>query len=131
MENAMDMGGIIARLCELGAYSIYKAEFESIRSVREKDAEACREAAGILSALLDGGCKTVEDTKDLVHDYNALAKQYQAMYKRHGTAGHAVHKDGVWHCPDCNRRVHPHHAFCHSCGKKLGGNGGKGGRRYG
>lgn len=131
MENAMDMGGIIARLCELGAYSIYKAEFESIRSVREKDAEACREAAGILSALLDGGCKTVEDAKDIVHDYKALARQYQAMYKRRVDAGRAVYKDGVWHCPACNRRVHPHHSFCHSCGKKLGLNGGKGGRRYG
>ena len=117
----MEMDSIIARLGEMASYCD-----------TEIDAKACTEAVGILFALMDGGVRTVDEAKDLIHDYNALSKQYRAMYKRHGTAGHAVHKDGVWHCPDCNRRVHPYHAFCHSCGKKLdGGTPGKGGQRHG
>ena len=31
----------------------------------------------------------------------------------------SVKKDGVWHCPDCNHRVNPHHSHCHWCGTRL------------
>lgn len=103
-----------------------------IRATTEgKGQDICQAAVGILFALSEEGAKTVEDAMDILHDYRLQARQYRAMYKRHVDAGRAVYKDGVWHCPACNRRVHPHHSFCHSCGKKLGGNGGKGGRRYG
>ena len=98
----MEMDSIIAQLGEMASYCD-----------TEVDAKACTEAAGILSALLDGGCKTVEDAKDIVHDYKALARQYQAMYKRHVDAGRTVYRYGVWHCPACNRRVHPHHGKNH------------------
>ncbi len=86
---------------------------------RGSDAEVCQEAVNILYTLLDSGVHTIEEAKDLVHDYNALAKQYQAMYERFGTAGHAVHKDSIWHCPNCNRKVTLGHSFCHWCGKKM------------
>lgn len=119
MENDMTLDGIIAQLYELGAYSAYKAEFDSVSSIRKKDADACREAANILYVLLDGGIHTTEEAKAFVRGSKALARQYQALYQRHGTAGTATLKDGVWHCPNCNRRTRPGHSFCHWCGKKL------------
>ena len=101
------------------------------RCTSEADRGACAEAVSTICALQDGGIHTAEEAKDLVHDYNALTKQYQAMYRRFGDAGHAVHKDGVWHCPNCNRRVTPGHSFCHWCGKKMEWWGSrKGGRRH-
>lgn len=98
----MEIDSIIVRLGEIGAH----CDAEADRAV-------CTEAANI------------------IHDYNGLAKQYQAMYKRFGVAEHVVRKDGVWHCPSCNRRANQYHSYCHSCGQKLDWGGGKGGRRYG
>ena len=89
----MEIDSIIARLGELGSCCD-----------TEVDRAACTEAAGILFTLGEGGVKTSEEAADLVYDYNAMAKQYQAMYQRFGAAGHVVCKDGVWHCPSCNRQ---------------------------
>lgn len=98
----MEIDSIIARLGEMGACCD-----------TETDKAVCIEAVNI------------------IHDYNGLAKQYQAMYQRFGVADHVVRKDGVWHCPSCNRRANQYHSYCHACGKKLDWGGGKGGRRYG
>ncbi len=70
----------------------------------------------------------IEEIRDILRDYDALAEQYQAMYKRFGVAD-PVRKDGVWRCPSCNRRANQYHSYCHACGKKLAWGGGKGGRR--
>lgn len=91
----------------------------------------CQAAVDILFALSEEGAKTVEDAMDILHDYRLQAKENASLHSKHAVAGKPFLKDSVWHCPACNRRVHPHHSFCHSCGKKLGLNGGKGGRRYG
>ena len=112
MENAMTMDGIIDQLYELGAYRTHKAE-------------ACREAANILYTLLDSGIHTPEEAKAFVRGSKEGARRYQALYQRHGTAGTAVLKDGVWHCPNCNRRTRPGRSFCHWCGKKLKWEGGR------
>lgn len=115
----MEIDSIIARLGEMKSYCD-----------TEIDKMACTEAVNIIFALKEGGVETVEAAKDLVYDYNGLAKQYQAMHQRFGTAGRAVHKDGLWHCPSCNRRVNPGHSFCRWCGKKMGWHiSGRGGRR--
>ena len=74
---------------------------------------------------------TIEEIRDILRDYDALAEQYQAMYQRFGVAEPVVRKDGVWHCPSCNRRANQYHSYCHACGKKLAWGCGKGGRRYG
>ena len=73
----------------------------------------------------------IEEIRDILRDYDALAEQYQAMYQRFGVAEPVVRKDGVWHCPSCNHRANQYHSYCHFCGKKLEWGGGKGGRRYG
>ena len=40
---------------------------------------ACEAATDILNALQDEGIKDQEQVRDLIHDYNALAEQYQKM----------------------------------------------------
>ena len=75
-----------------------------------------------------GACNADADFADVQRVCGALdipyysvnfSKQYQAMYKRFGVADPVVRKDGVWHCPSCNRRTTRNHSFCHCCGKKL------------
>jgi len=83
-------------------------------------AELTKAAVNILFALSEEGARTVEDAIDILHDYQFQARQYATLQKKHLTVGKTFLKDGVWHCPDCNRRVAPNHSFCHRCGKKLG-----------
>ena len=106
--GVMDMDAIINRLGSIKTYGLTLEDLDA-------EVDACSEAINILYALLDCGAHTVKDVKNIICDYNKLSKQYQAMYKQHGTAGKAIHKDGVWHCPGCNRRVTPGHSFCHWC----------------
>ena len=80
----------------------------------------CQAAVSILFALSEEGAKTTEDALDILHDYRLQGKQYKALHSKHKIAGKPFLKDGVWHCPDCNRRVAPNHSFCHRCGRKLG-----------
>ena len=80
----------------------------------------CQAAVSILFALSEEGAKTTEDALDILHDYRLQAKENASLQSKHAVAGKPFLKDGVWHCPDCNRRVAPNHSFCHRCGKKLG-----------
>lgn len=89
-------------------------------TVEGKGQEICQAAVNILFALSEEGAKTSEDALDILHDYRLQAKQITSLRNKHMVAGKPFLKDGVWHCPDCNRRVAPNHSFCHRCGKKLG-----------
>ena len=82
--------------------------------------DVCQTAVNILFALSEEGARTAEDAMDILHDYRLQAKQHKALHSKHEVAGKPFLRDGVWHCPDCNRRVAPNHSFCHRCGKKLG-----------
>ena len=86
---------------------------------KDLNAEALETGIKVLAALVADGYKTLDDALDLVSDYRSLAKQYQAMRRKYEVPAKPVHKDSVWHCPSCNRRVHPNHSYCHNCGKKL------------
>lgn len=114
----MEIDSIIARLGAVGSHCD-----------AGDDKTACTEAANIIFALSESGARTAEEAADLVYDYNAMAKQYQTMHKRFEAASRVVRKDGVWHCPSCNRRANQYHSYCHSCGQKLNWGIGKGGRR--
>lgn len=83
-------------------------------------AELTKAAVNILFAISEEGAKTAEDALDILHDYRLQAKQYKALHSKHEVAGKPFLKDGVWHCPSCNRRTTPNHSYCHCCGKKLG-----------
>lgn len=98
--------------------------------------DVCQAAVNIFSAFAEEGAQTTEEaldiirdyrilvkpdvTLDIIHEYRALVRQGDELRQKHTVAGKPFLKDGVWHCPDCNRRVAPNHSFCHRCGKKLG-----------
>lgn len=84
-----------------------------------KGKTVCQAAVNILFALSEEGARTAEDAMDILHDYRLQAKENADLRSKHMVAGKPSLKDGVWHCPDCNRRVSPNHSFCHRCGKKL------------
>lgn len=88
-------------------------------TVDGKNREICQAAINILFTLSEEGAKNAEEALDILHDYRLQAKQDKALRQKHIIAGKPCMKDGVWHCPDCNRRVGPNHSFCHRCGKKL------------
>lgn len=82
--------------------------------------DICQTVVNILFALSEEGAKTVEDAMDILHDCRLQAKENASLHSKHAVAGKPFLKNGVCHCPDCNRRVAPNHSFCHRCGKKLG-----------
>lgn len=89
-------------------------------SVEGEGQDVCQAAVNILFALKEEGAQTAADALNILHDYRLQSRQYVALQKKHLTADKPFLKDGVRHCPDCNRRVSPNHSFCHRCGKKLG-----------
>ena len=83
-------------------------------------AERTKAAVSIIFTISEEGARTPEEALDILHDYRLQAKQYKALHSKHEVAGKPFLKDGVWHCPSCNRRTTPNHSYCHCCGKKLG-----------
>ena len=69
----------------------------------QADVAACETAIRILAALSGAGCTDLETTLDFLQDYNSLAKQYQTLHRKYEAPGKPTHKDGVWHCPACNK----------------------------
>lgn len=108
MDNNITMDAIITFLVQVGA------------SAAPDDMEFYKAAANILFTISEAGARTPEEALDILHDYQLQAKQYKALHSKHEVAGKPFMKDGVWHCPGCNRRTAPNHSYCHCCGKKLG-----------
>lgn len=106
-ENVLTMEELISGLGDVRA------------SIEGKGQDICQAAVNILLALSEEGARTTEEAFDILHDYRLQAEQNASLCRKHVVAGKALLKDGVWHCPDCNRRVAPNHSFCHRCGKKL------------
>lgn len=82
---------------------------------------ACEAATGILNALQDEGIKDPEQVRDLIHDYNALAKQYQGLHQKYEEPAAAERLGTAFICPDCHRQItgrYPYH--CGYCGRKFG-----------
>lgn len=119
MNNLMSINGTINQLGSLRASSAEFAKSDPENEIWKTDIVACETAIRILAALAGEGCIDLDTTLDLLQDYNAIAKQYQTLHRKHETPGKPFLKDSVWHCPDCNRRVSPNHSFCHRCGKRL------------
>ena len=81
---------------------------------------ACEAATDILTALQDEGIKDPEQVRDLIHDYNALAEQYRAMYQRYEEPEPIRRLGTACLCPDCKHTVRPDNPYCWYCGKRLG-----------
>lgn len=82
---------------------------------------ACEAATDILNALQDEGIKDPEQVRDLIHDYNALAEQYQSLHQKYEVEDKPVRLGNTFICPACNRQIRQlYAAHCWSCGKRLG-----------
>lgn len=120
MRNSMTIDEIIATLGSLRDLSKDAAkDLGHQPETRNLEAEACENAISILAAFVNEGCRDFEGALDILQDYRTLSKQYAALHRKFEVGGKPIHKDAVWHCPSCNRRVHPRHSFCHCCGKRL------------
>ena len=84
-------------------------------------ADALEAAISIISSIQDVGIRDAVGVKDLMFDNNDLGKQYKDLHRKHIKPAPPVHKDGIWHCPECNARTSYNHSYCHKCGKKIGG----------
>lgn len=108
MDSNVTLDAIVTFLGQVGASSPPEA------------AELCKAAVSIIFTISEEGARTSEEALNILHDYRLQAKQYKALHSKHEVAGKPFLKDGVWHCPSCNRRTTPNHSYCHCCGKKLG-----------
>ena len=117
----MSIDNILSQLSSLKDNSADNAKAQDADPIWQQDVDALEATIGIISALQDEGITDAEGVKDLIFDYNALGKQYQDLARKHLKPATPVHKDGVWHCPECNARTSFNHSFCHKCGKKIGG----------
>ena len=88
--------------------------------VLKEDVEAIEAATEIFTALQDEGIKDPEQVRDLIHDYNALAEEYQTMHRKYEEPGPVRRLGGAFLCPVCNRQSRPGNAYCWNCGKRLG-----------
>lgn len=61
-----------------------------------------------------------EELESALQDYHDLAQQYSDMLKKFCYDAKPIRKNGVWVCPDCNRRIQYNHSHCHYCGRKVG-----------
>lgn len=90
---------------------------------RQSVADACEAATDILTALQDEGIKDPEQVRDLIHDYNALAEQYQKMHQRYEEPAKVLRLGGgaraACLCPECHNQSRPGNAYCWNCGKRL------------
>ena len=84
---------------------------------------ACEAATDILNALQDEGIKDPEQVRDLIHDYNALAEQYQKMHQRYEEPATVLRIGGgaraACLCPECRNQSRPGNAYCWNCGQRL------------
>lgn len=117
----MSIDAVLAQLSSLKDNSADMAKAKDADEIWQSDVNALEAAIDIISALQDEGISDAEGVKDLIFDYNALGKQYKDLHRKHIKPAPPVHKDGIWHCPECNARTSYNHSYCHKCGKKIGG----------
>ena len=81
---------------------------------------ACEAATDILTALQDEGIKDPEQVRDLIHDYNALAEQYQKMHQHYEKPEKPIQLGAAYICPNCKKQLRQTNAgHCWACGKRL------------
>lgn len=121
-SKGMSIDAILAQLASMkdnAKASIGDVDPEGDEIWRQ-DIAACEAATAILSALQDEGIKDPEQVRDLIHDYNAMAEQYQSLHQKYEVEGKPVRLGNTFICPACNRQIRQlYAAHCWSCGKRL------------
>ena len=120
-SKGMSIDAILERLADLKDIA---AALQTPRDGPEPTASrvaACEAATDILNTLQDEGIKDPEQVRDLIHDYNALAAQYQNLHQKYEVEEKPVRLGNTFICPACNRQIRQlYAAHCWSCGKRLG-----------
>lgn len=120
-SKGMSIDAILERLADLKDIA---AALQTPRDGPEPTASrvaACEAATDILTALQDEGINDHEQVRDLVHDYKALAEQYQSLHQKYEVEDKPVRLGNTFICPACNRQIRQlYAAHCWSCGKRLG-----------
>lgn len=127
VAQALSIDTILAQLVSMKdnalSFIVPEPADPEAQEIWKADVEACEAATAILSALQDEGIRDPEQVRDLVHDYKALAEQYQKMHQQYeepakvlrlGTGARAACL-----CPKCRNQSRPGNAYCWNCGKRL------------
>ena len=120
--QALSIDAILAQLASMKDNALsFIVEKEGADPVWAADVAACEAATDIFTALQDEGIKDPEQVRDLIHDYNALAEQYQSLHQKYEVEDKPVRLGNTFICPACNRQIRQlYAAHCWSCGKRLG-----------
>lgn len=118
----MSMDALLGQLSSLkdNSKSFIDGSDSEADAIWQADIDACEAATAIITALQDEGISDSEQVRDLIHDYKAQAKQYQAMHQKYEVPVKPKSLGGAWLCPECNRQMRPGNNFCWHCGKRLG-----------
>ena len=122
-SKGMSIDAILGQLASMkdNAKSFIDGNDPEADAIWAADIATCEAATDILTALQDEGIKDPEQVRDLIHDYNALAAQYQNLHQKYEVEDKPVRLGNAFICPACNRQIRQlYAAHCWSCGKRLG-----------
>ena len=121
-SEGMSIDAILAQLASMkdnAKASIGDVDPEGDEIWRQ-DIAACEAATAILSALQDEGIKDPEQVRDLIHDYNALAEEYQKMHQHYEKPEKPIQLGAAYICQNCKKQLRQTNAgHCWACGKRL------------
>ena len=121
-SEGMSIDAILAQLASMkdnAKASIGDVDPEGDEIWRQ-DIAACEAATAILSALQDEGIKDPEQVRDLIHDYNALAEEYQKMHQHYEKPEKPIQLGAAYICTNCKKQLRQTNAgHCWACGKRL------------
>lgn len=96
-------------ICEI------RAQLESLLT-ESRYMESQKDADGIYTE----DRKALEETLDILHDYELQAEHIRKESEHFRTEGKPGFRNGVWLCPVCGKRVWENNTHCRWCGKMLG-----------
>ncbi len=120
--QGMGIDAILAQLASMkdNARSFIDGKDPGADAIWQADVEACEAATDILTALQDEWIKDPEQVRDLIHDYDALALQYQNLHHKY-EVGDRPNRLGskIFICPACRQQQRPGNNNCWNCGHRL------------
>ena len=121
VTQALSIDAILAQLASMKDNALsFIVEKEEADPVWAADVAACEAATAILSTLQDEGIRDPEQVRDLVHDYKALAEQYQKMHQHYEKPEKPIQLGAAYICPNCKKQLRQTNAgHCWACGKRL------------
>lgn len=113
-------------LCQIDSIKDNSASFlpgegkqDPDKKIWQDDVDACNAATEIVKKLCEENCFSVAEAISYIAQSKKLLQDWGNLHAKYEVPSQPVKKDGVWHCPDCNHRVNPHHSHCHWCGTRL------------